>query len=131
MSAANTSLACIDTAVLIRLTRKPTPVRAATATVKASIRTPSSPERHSRASMRRLKDRAWETRMRGVSRAWVAICSIASSGMRSDDAARLHRDDPAAPRGQLAIVSHQYQCCEGIRVQLEQQLTNAPARSGV
>ncbi len=53
ISAASTSVAWMATPALIRLTRNPTPVRAATAIVRANSSTPSSPERHSRARVRR------------------------------------------------------------------------------
>ena len=42
----------------MRLTRNPTPVSEATAMVSASSSTPSSPERHSRASILTASDKA-------------------------------------------------------------------------
>src|SRR5437016_10584923 len=111
MSAASTWLACRDTAVLMRLTRKPTPVRAATATVNASSRTPSSPERHSRASVRKASANARMTAL--------------------DNPSRFHRDYPATAGGELAVVRHQNERRVRIRVQVEQQLTHAPAGGGV
>jgi len=66
-----------DYAALMRLTRKPTPVRAATATVSASSRTPSSPERHSRASVRKASARTTRENERhanpSASGFWVSL----------------------------------------------------------
>src|ERR1700761_867173 len=108
-SAASTSLACIDTAMLIRLTRNPTPVRAATATVNASSNTPSSPERHSRARDRSAKDNA---RM-------------------LNDSPGFHADGASTSSRQNRIMGHQDECRTRAAVQIEQELTRTPAGDGV
>src|SRR5688572_24720586 len=108
-SAASTSLACMSTAVLMRFTRKPTPVSAATATVMASTSTPSSPERHSRASAR------------------IAM-AMALTAARSLQAPRVHRKDAVATRRYGAVVRHHDESGVRLRVELEEQRDDALAR---
>src|SRR5438445_263513 len=129
MSAASTSLACMETAALMRLTRKPTPVRAATATVNASSRTPSSPERHSRASVRKASARTTRENERHANPPapgfWVSLVFAGPGRARMtvlDDPSRFHRDYAAAARGERAVVRHQNELRVRIRVQVEQQL---------
>src|ERR1700722_14511654 len=122
MSAASTSLAWDATAVPMRLTRKPTPVSAATATVNASSRTPSSPERHSRASVRRPKGRA-RSRLKPPPTAPAApvIAFV------SDNPTTLHDHNAVALSRKRPIVGDQHQRGVGLLVELEKQLYDAGA----
>src|SRR6185437_6553848 len=100
MSAARTSLACMETAAPMRLVRNPTPVSAATAIVSARRRTPSSPDRHSRPRLFRASPR------RRMGLADLSQGRFFDGGV--EHPAGLHLDHSLAASGKLAIVRHQY-----------------------
>src|SRR6185312_6764602 len=115
-SAARTSFACMATAAPMRLTRNPTPVRAATAIVSASSSTPSSPERHSRPS-----------NLRASRSGRMELADLCQGSFLREDSPGFHFDSSAAARGELPIVSHEDEGRVRVRVQLEQQLPDAPS----
>ncbi len=93
-SAPSTSLACMRIARSTRSIRKPTPVSAATATNSARNSTARSPERHSRASVRRPSEQR---------------------GAHSEEPAGGHGETALAARRQRGIVRHQHQRRAGLR----------------
>src|SRR6478736_5017956 len=94
----------------IRFTRKPTPVSAATATVIASTSTPSSPDFHSRSSVRSARTTAFMAR-------------------RSFQQTGVHMQDPATSPCDGEVVSDQYQ--RGVRVSVEFKQQRNDAFAGV